>query len=566
VPIALRPAQAAARVRYRLRLEVQADQDDLPRIQPVDQLAQSASQGVDLRQYLRPIWARKWLIFLVVASTTAATYVYYDDKPRQYRASTSIFIQTSELDQALSQGTGYTDDRTTANQASLLMTSVVAQKAAEKVGYIGNPRDLFRYLTATPRSGQDFIDLTVTYTDPRSAAQLANAFAAAFIETRSDELRGKVVRARRAAQRELETIPRTALTRTTRESLQSRIRQLQAVESLPSGNAEQFDPAQPNPVPFTPKPRRNALFAGVLALVFAVAAAFGLNRFDRRIRTLDDLETEFKLPLLAALPRVGEPAPAVGDEVTLAPRFREVCRSLRTNIELSALDRRLQTLLVISGVSAEGKSTVIRNLAIVYAEAGSRVAVVEADVRRPTLARLFKVDPGEGLTEVIAGRVSVEDAFQAVEWTRFGREDANGARSASDYGGIDRGVLDGEIQLLTSGPEPPNPPVLLGSERMQRLLDELREDFDIVLLDSAPLLVVSDAVPLISVADGTIVVARLGETLREAAKRVRDVLSRIPSGNPLGVVANQVSPSEVAGGYQYYSYGTRTKRRLLRRS
>jgi Mrp family chromosome partitioning ATPase/capsular polysaccharide biosynthesis protein len=532
----------------------------------VDQLSQSAAPSVDLRQYLRPVWARKWWILLVVVATTAATYLYYDHKPRLYRSATSIFIQTSELDQALNQGSSFTDDRTTANQASLLLTSVVAQAAARRVGYTdANPRALFSHLTVTPRSGQDFIDLTVTDTDPVNAARLANAFAAAFIETRSAELRAKVVRARLAAQRELDAIPRNDLTRTARESLQSRIRQLQAVESLPSGNAEAVEPAQPNPVPFTPKPKRNALFAAVLALVLAVGAAFGLNRFDRRIRTLDDLETAFKLPLLAALPRVGEPAPSIGDEVTIAPRFREVCRSLRTNVELSAPDRQLQTLLVISGVSGEGKSTVIRNLAIVYAEAGSRVAVVEADVRRPSLARLFKLDPGKGLTGVISGQVALSDAFQAVEWTRFGRTEANGAADPRDNGAIDRGVLDGEIQLLTSGPEPPNPPVLLGSERMRQLLDDLREDFDIVLLDSAPLLVVSDAVPLISAADGTIVVARVGETLRDVAKRVREVLSRIPGANPLGVVANQVSPSEVAGGYRYYSYGARSKRPLLRR-
>ena len=530
----------------------------------MDQLAQSAAQSVDLRQYLRPVWSRKWWILLAVAATTALTYYYYDQQPRQYRASTSIFIQTSELERALNQAAGYTDDRSTANQASLLMTSVVAKRVASRVGYTGNPRALFRQLTATPRSGQDFIDLTVTSTDPRDAARLANAFAQAFIETTSDELRAKVVRARRAAERELATTPRNDLTRTSRESLQSRIRQLQAVESLPSGNAEQVDPAQPNPVPFTPKPRRNALFAAVLALVLAVAAAFGLNRFDRRIRTLDDLETAFKLPLLAALPRVGDPSPAVGDEVTIAPRFREVCRSLRTNIELASLDRRLRTLLVISGVSGEGKSTVIRNLAIVYAEAGSRVGVVEADVRRPSLSRLFRLDPGEGLTDVMSGRISREDAFQAVDWTRFARDEAGNADMGDDAA-IDRGGVDGEIWLLRSGAEPPNPPVLLGSERMRELLSDLRDDFDIVLIDSAPLLVVSDAVPLISAADGTIVVARLGETLRDAAKRVGDVLSRIPSGNPLGVVANQVSQSEVAGGYRYYSYSPRSARRLLRR-
>lgn len=533
----------------------------------MEQLPQSPNEGLDLRQYLRPIWARKWWIILVVVAATAATYVYYDHKPRLYRASTSIFIQSSELEQALSQGVTYTDDRTTADQASLLTSTAVAQRVAQQIGYRGHdPRDLFHMLTVTPRSGQDFIDLTVTYPNPQGAARLANAFARSFIAVRSAELRGKVVRARQAAQRELAATPRSDLTRATRESLQSRIRQLQAVESLPSGVAQQVDPAQPNTTPFTPKPKRNAAFAAVLAFVFAIGGAFGLNRFDRRIRTLEDLETAFKLPLLAALPRVGDPAPSIGDEVTIAPRFREVCRSLRTNIELSALDRQLQTLLVISGVSGEGKSTIIRNLAIVYAEAGSRVAVVETDVRRPTLARLFKLEPGEGVTDVVAGRVGLHEGLQVVDWARFERAGSDGMGMPNGDGPIDRGVIDGEIQLLASGPEPPNPPVLLGSERMRQLLDELREDFDIVLLDSSPLLVVSDAVPLISEADGTIVVARLGETLRDAAKRVGDVLSRIPSGHPLGVVANHVAPSEVAGGYSYYSYRTRSRRRLLRRS
>ena len=532
----------------------------------MDQLPTS-TEGLDLRQYLRPVWARKWWILLVVVAATAVTYVYYDHKPRQYRAATSIFIKSSELEQALSQGVTYTDDRTTADQASLLTTTGVAERTARKIHYRGaNPRDLFRQLTVAPRSGQDFIDLTVTYTDPQSAARLANAFAQSFIEVRSAELRGKVVRARVAAERELAATPKSALTTETRASLESRIRQLEAVESLPSGVAQQVNPAQPNPVPFTPKPKRNAAFAAVLALIFAIAGAFGLNRFDRRIRTLDDVEGAFKLPLLAALPRVGDPAPSAGDEVTLAPRFREVMRSLRTNVELSALDRQLQTLLVISGVSGEGKSTVIRNLAIVYAEAGSRVAVVEADVRRPTLARLFKVEPGEGLTDVVAGRLPLNEALQAVEWTRLERDELGAGAMSNGHGPIDRGVVDGELQLLMSGPEPPNPPVLLGSDRMRQLLDDLRAEFDIVLIDSSPLLVVSDAVPLISEADGTIVVARLGETLRDAAKRVRDVLSRIPGGNALGVVANQVSPSEVAGGYRYYSYSTRSRRRLLRRA
>ncbi len=519
----------------------------------------TASETPDLRQLLRPIWARKWWILGVVVVTTAATYKYYSDQPKQFRASTAIFVQQSELESALFGGSySFGDDRTVSNQASLLRTSAVVRAVARQPEFRGeDPRALLAKLTAMPRGGQDFIDLRVTDSDPLRAARLANAFAAAFIANRSAALRAKVIRARQAAEEELGDTPSGPGTRVARENLAQRIRQLQTVESLPSGNAEQVDRASPG-VQVAPKPRRNAVFAALMSLLLAIGAAFGLNRFDRRLRTVDALEGAFNLPLLGTLPVVGEAAPRTSGQPSIAPLFREACRSLRTNIELTSLDRPVKTLLVCSGIPGEGKSTVARSLALVYAEAGLRAALVEADVRRPTLSTSLDIDVAIGLTEVIAGQVELDDALLSVEYA--GGHVALARTGAAEGPMADHPGESGTLDLLPSGGEPPNPPVMLGSRQMQEVLKALASNHDIVIIDSPPLLVVSDAVPLIAVADATLVVARLGETLRDAAKRVGDVISRVPEANPLGVVANGVNTSDVSGGFRYYSYQTPTPR------
>lgn len=513
----------------------------------------------DLRQTLRPVWARKWWILGVVVLTTVATYKYFSDQPKQYRSTTAIFVQQSELEAALFGGSfSFGDDRTISNQASLLRTSAVVQAVARQPAFRGEtPASLLSKMTATPRGGQDFIDIGVTDTDPRRAAQLADAFAVAFIANRSSALRAKVIRARKAAQQELAETPSGPGTRIARENLAQRVRQLQTVESLPSGNAEQVDRAPPGGQ-VAPKPKRNAIFAALMCLLLAIGVAFGLNRFDRRLRTIDALEGAFNLPLLGTLPTVGEVAPHESGRPTIAPLFREACRSLRTNIELTSLDRPVKTLLICSGTPGEGKSTVARSLALVYAEAGLRVAVVEADVRRPTLSSSLDVETPIGLTEVIAGQLELEDALLSVQYA--GGHAALARTGVVEGAPADRSAEGGTLEILPSGGEPPNPPVMLGSRQMRDVLDALAAEHDIVIIDSPPLLVVSDAVPLIGIADATLVVARLGETLRDAAKRVGGVISRVPEARPLGVVANGVNPSDVSGGFRYYSYTSGPKK------
>ena len=510
----------------------------------------------DLRHYLRPVTSRKWSILFVIIAATAAAYFVSDRETRMYRSSTELYVQPSELEQVLAGGgQQFSDDRTTANQATLLATDGVARRAARKLHYRGDPNALLGSIETSPRSGQDFIDITARDPDPERAAELANAFAAAFVDQRSDILRGRVRRARLVAQRELARTPGSS---EARDSLLERIRELQAVENLPSSGAEQISQAEAPSRPYSPRPARNAVFAGVLAAIFAIGAAFGLSRFDRRVRSLEDLETVYRLPLLAALPKVNNPAPIKDGQADVPSQLRESCRSLRTNIELASLDQGVRSVLVVSAVSGEGKSIVIRNLALVYAEAGLRVAVVEGDLRRPTLARMFAVEPRAGLTDLLTRNLSVEEAFADVQLRRqyAMNGDAPASRNGHPADAHERLQRHGVLRLLASGPEPPNPPALLGTDRVQTLLARLKSEYDVVLIDSAPLLVVSDAVSLMSVADAIVVVATINETYRDAAKRLQAVLARVPNANPVGVVANRVPSNEVAGGYRIYSYET----------
>jgi polysaccharide biosynthesis transport protein len=487
----------------------------------------------DLRAVLNPIWDRKWMILLVVVAATVGAYFWADNKPRVFKASTTIFTQASELEQALfgSSIVSTGDDRAVLNQATLLTTSDTARAVARRIGFDGDPRALLAGVSTRARQGQDFIDITVRDGDPQRAARLANEFAEAFIALRSETLRDKVSRARVAAEQELERIPQSEATASAREDLVARIRQLRAVEALPSGTASQVQRAVAPGYAVEPRPKRIAAFAFALSLLFAIVAAFGLHRLDRRIRHLDEVESLYQAPLLGILPRVADASPSDGSHQAIPQDFHESLRSLRTNIELSTLDTTgVRLIIATSAVPGEGKSTIIRNLALVYAESGLRVAVVEGDVRRPVLARAFGVSAVPGLTDVLAG-TSLASALKPVE---LGSPQSNGAGLGRDR------TSGGEIVVIPAGPEPPNPPGVLGSERMSALLALLRDRFVMVLVD-------------------------MDSTNREAARRVSVLTSRVPDASVLGIVANDVTHRGLGGSYAYYGYAEPRRRWRRRR-
>lgn len=202
----------------------------------------------------------------------------------------------------------------------------------------------------------------------------------------------------------------------------------------------------------------------------------------------------------------------------------EAYRTLRTNLQFSSLDQPLKTVLVTSSGPGEGKTTITSNLGVAFAQAGKTVIVVGADMRKPTLHTVFGLDNRVGLSNVLTGHVKLENALQKT---------------------TQQGLL-----LLASGPIPPNPAELLGTQRMRELIQELNELADLVIFDAPPVIAVTDAGVLAQLVDGTLFVVSLGTTPRDVAQAAIEQLEQV-GARVLGAVVNRL---ENASGYYYYYY------------
>ncbi|MGC6769614.1 CpsD/CapB family tyrosine-protein kinase [Enterococcus sp. LJL51] len=201
--------------------------------------------------------------------------------------------------------------------------------------------------------------------------------------------------------------------------------------------------------------------------------------------------------------------------ITLADKASPVSeqyRTIRTNIQYSMIDHDLHTLVITSSGPGEGKSTTSANLAVVFADSGKKVLLVDADLRKPTVAKTFNLSNVNGLSSILGKRqVNIQEIIQ---------------RSGVD-----------NLHILPSGPKPPNPSELLGSARMSRLIEELKHSYDLIIFDMPPVVTVTDAQILSSKADGTIVVAREDVSNREALRKAKSLLNYVDA-NILGVVYN----------------------------
>lgn len=204
----------------------------------------------------------------------------------------------------------------------------------------------------------------------------------------------------------------------------------------------------------------------------------------------------------------------------------EAYRTLRTNLQYSGVDEPVRTLMVTSAAPREGKSTTINNLAVAYAQADCRVLLLDADMRKPTAHFAFGLSNRFGLSAVLSGRCDLPEAIQPTHVNH--------------------------LSVLTAGPTPPNPAEMLASRKMDQLLAELRERFDLVLIDTPPVLAVSDAQIVSTKCEGVLLVVKAGELKRRPALRAKEQLSFV-NARLLGVVLNQASGSEAAPYYEYRS-------------
>ena len=267
--------------------------------------------------------------------------------------------------------------------------------------------------------------------------------------------------------------------------------------------------------------------------MLGLIGSYLFDRSDRRLRRIEDVETLFDLPVLGTIPHVRGLGRNTGDPQEVPAAAREPHRALRVNLDLARMDipGRGKVIMVTSALPSEGKSAIVRGLAISYCEAGARVAVMEADLRRPVLAEQFVLASKPGLSEALS-------TGQTLHLQRV----------ADD---VENPALVGSIDVAVAGSVQENPTVLLTGSRMPTLLAELAETHDIVLIDTPPLLSVSDGLPLLGMVDGVLVVVRVGRTTYPAAVRLRQTVERLHGADVLGVVANSLLDELASYGYVY---------------
>ena len=323
------------------------------------------------------------------------------------------------------------------------------------------------------------------------------------------------------------------------EDLMKKLNEAGIIAGLKSTNVNVVDPAEVPVIPAEPLVGLTMLIAALLGTTAGVGSAFLIERLDTTISSPEQAELLTGMPMLSAIPHIflhgrNGTRPLAQSEMhkplsLVRPQsaFAESFRALRTTLLLSAPGSAPKVLVITSAVPGEGKTTTAINLAVALAQSTKRVLLVEADMRKPGLLELLSLGKKDGLSECLTG---------AAEFT-------NAVASIPELPDLD---------VLSAGQRPPAPAELLGSDQMRGLIAQWRAEYDHVILDTPPIMGLTDAVVLASMSDAVVLVVRYGRTSRQTLCRARDLLTRV-NAHTIGVVVNDLKLNS-SEHYNYYGY------------
>jgi len=299
--------------------------------------------------------------------------------------------------------------------------------------------------------------------------------------------------------------------------------------------------------PDSPKPARNTVLAALLGFVLGLFAAFVRDSLDRRLHSTAEITEHLRLPLLGYVRdgAMGHAGPLTNGRGRLEDADLEAFRILRTNLEFLDSERTLRSVIVTSALPEEGKSTVAASLAYASVAAGKSTLLVECDLRRPALAERLGVSGRPGLADYLLGAAEPQEVLQTVPILDNGRSPGNGSGASKE-----RGVA--KLACITAGGPAANPAELLGSERFSKFLSEVTSAYELVVLDTSPLLSVVDTLELVPVVDGVLICVRVSRTTRDQVIAAKTALNRFPP-HPAGLVVTGIKSGD-EGDYGYYSY------------
>jgi capsular exopolysaccharide synthesis family protein len=315
------------------------------------------------------------------------------------------------------------------------------------------------------------------------------------------------------------------------KSLEEQRRELEIRYNAQRDSAQIIEPAATPRVPVRPRKALNLMFASLMGICLGVSMAFLQEFLDDRVNSPDDVQRLGDVPVLGYIPMMADSQDRLMTELPALSPIAESYRGLRSSITFAAVDRPLKTMVVSSSNQGEGKSLTSVNLAIAMAMGNRRVILVDADLRRPNVHRLLRMEQSPGLTEVLVGDSSLADVLQ-------------------------ESPVEG-LRVIASGRRPPNPAELLNSHPMEELIQDLTAmpDVDVVIFDTPPCLPVSDAQVLATKVDGVLLVLEVGET-KKAAIRDAQGLFKQARARVIGLVFNKIGQGGSQGYYYYYTSGS----------
>ncbi len=498
----------------------------------------SESTNLDVIQLLRILRRRAPVILLCVVLTGVAAFAASKHQRKEYTASAGLYFRSAAQDQeaaGLQVIAPANPQPETDTNLKLATLPSIAERTATAVGRGLTAGRIRTAVSVSQESDTNLASVAATWTSPSLAARIANVYARQVIAGNRRTDQSYYANALQAVNLQIRALTPVQQNGVQGADLRDRANSLQVLSHLQSSDVQLVQPASVPTSPSSPLVTRNTALGLILGLLLGVGLALLLERLDRRLMAASAVEQAFGMPILAAIQH--SPAYETNPTHKVPPAaVAETFGLLRARLRYFNADRDLRSLLITSGSMGEGKSVVSLHLAIAEAmSGGSEVVLVEADLRRPSLAQKVGARSSPGLAEAISRNVTLDDALQEVVLP--GR--LNGSGPATSF------------QLIAGGAIPPNPAELVESQSMRQLLGELAERFDLVIIDSPPLAVVSDAIPLVSQVSGVVVVCRVGKTTRDAAKHLRNELLKLDAPT-LGVVANDI---RVKGGSYGYGYG-----------
>jgi capsular exopolysaccharide synthesis family protein len=533
------------------------------------QVKEDADRGtdLDLRHYLRVIGRRRWVIIAVVVLVAAAALASALSKEDRYRASAELLLLSPTPVEANAQQISDEPDRAIANEIEILGSADMQAAVADAIG------DSFPDVSADTTGDNDVVRLTSESDDPEAAAEAVNTYAQAYERLRRQRtvqaLRvelGDVQANRNSKRDQLDALlaPITELTDRINEmepgperdaliaqrsqaedgltglrdsiigqigELDQQVHEIQGAMRNPTGGVNVLNPATVPSEPFYPQPKKDLIVGLIVGLLIGLAAAFVWEQLDDAVRGRADADRATNgLPILGLVPRVSgwrnrtESRLVTRDD----PRSSaaESYRSLVTSLEFIATDAAPRVILFTSPGASEGKTTTVANVGIAFAEAGHRTVLVDADLRRPRLHAFFGLEASVGMSTVLAGKIDIATAVQSVEGEH-------------------------PLHLVAAGPIAPNPAELLRTDTVDTALTKLSESFDVVVVDSPPVLPVADALVLSRYIDVVVLLASADNTGRRKLSRAVEALRQVDA--PLrGIVLNGVGAAE---GDEYGYYG-----------